>query len=86
MSCNAFDIRISLYKSLEDFFLLFTVRLEWNTILYITCGMIFFIFPDVVRLDSKKNIYVWKTDVYKRQAKCSASLYAAPTAMEKLTC
>ena len=62
MSCNAFDIRISLYKSLEYFFLLFTVRLEWNTILHITCGMIFFIFPDVVRLDSKKNIYIWKVE------------------------
>ena len=62
MSCNAFDIRISLCKGPEDFFLLFTVRLEGNTILYITCCMIFFIFPDMVRLNSKENIYVWKAE------------------------
>ena len=61
MSCNALDVWISLYKSFENFFLLITVRLEWNTIFYIASTMIFFIFPDMIWFNPKR------TSTYGRQ-------------------
>ena len=62
MSRNAFDIWISLHKGFKYFFLFFTVGLERNTVLHISGSMILFIFPDMIRFYSKKNIHIWQTE------------------------
>ena len=58
MSCNAFDIRILFDKCAKYLFLLVTIRLERNITLYIACGMILILFPDMVRLDAKEDIHI----------------------------
>ena len=61
MPCDTFYIRISVRKCLEHFFLLFKIRLKRDSVLYIACTVVFFIFPDMIRLDPEKDIYIWKT-------------------------
>lgn len=58
MSGNTFQIRILFDKCAKYLFLLVTIRLERNIILYIACGMILILFPDMVRLDAKEDIYI----------------------------
>ena len=58
MSGNTFQIRILFDKCAKYLFLLVTIRLERNIILYIACGMILILFPDMVRLDAKEDIHI----------------------------
>lgn len=58
MSGNTFQIRILFDKCAKYLFLLVTIRLEWNITLYIACGMILILFPDMVRLDAKEDIHI----------------------------
>lgn len=58
MSGNTFQIRILFDKCAKYLFLLVTIRLERNIILYIACGMILILFPDMVRLDAKEDIRI----------------------------
>lgn len=58
MSGNTFQIRILFDKCSKYLFLLVTIRLERNIILYIACGMILILFPDMVRLDAKEDIHI----------------------------
>lgn len=58
MSGNTFQIRILFDKCAKYLFLLVTIRLKRNIILYIACGMILILFPDMVRLDAKEDIHI----------------------------
>ena len=58
MSGNTFQIRILFDKCAKYLFLLVTIRLERNITLYIACGMILILFPDMVRLDAKEDIHI----------------------------
>ena len=58
MSGNTFQIRILFDECAKYLFLLVTIRLERNIILYIACGMILILFPDMVRLDAKEDIHI----------------------------
>lgn len=58
MSGNTFQIRILFDKCAKYLFLLVTIRLKRNIILYIACGMILILFPDMVRLDAKEDIRI----------------------------
>lgn len=58
MSGNTFQIRILFDKCAKYLFLLVTIRLERNIILYIACGMILILFPDMVKLDAKEDIHI----------------------------
>lgn len=58
MSGNTFQIRILFDECAKYLFLLVTIRLERNITLYIACGMILILFPDMVRLDAKEDIHI----------------------------
>ena len=58
MSGNTFQIRILFDKCAKYLFLLVTILLERNIILYIACGMILILFPDMLRLDAKEDIHI----------------------------
>ena len=61
MTCDTFQIRVTLYKSLEYFILLLIAWLHWDTIFPVSQAVIIFILPEMIWFNTKKHIHIWKT-------------------------
>ena len=58
MTCDTFQIRISLNECLEDLVLLFVAGAERNIVLAISLAVVAFILPEMIGLDAKEHIHI----------------------------
>jgi len=58
MAGNALDVGIALDEVLEYFVLLLVAGLQRDTVLPVTFGMVVFILPQVVGLNTQQNVYI----------------------------